>query len=411
MAGLNELDMSLECLNGLPRLAAVLDKDFVAGGHIGGQWYVSCQGHVVVDVAYGMGRPGVAMTPLTLMPWFSAGKPLTALAIALLCERGMLELDAPVCRWLPEFGSHGKSKVTLRHLLTHTGGFRQADRFDPTLPGRTHRVTAAHSRPMDAGSHEPSPAEQVRRLVERICGVSLEPGWIPGRKAGYHLAGSWYILGALVERVDGRSVDRFVREELLLPCGMDHAWLAMSPEQGLAQGDLMGVMQQTRMKPPQACGVEGTPASWSVCRPGSSSRGPIRELGRLYEVLLGQGVAPSGVRLLGEATVREFTGRQRQGMYDHTFQCAVDWGLGFVLNTPMPHGVVMPYGYGSHASPDTYGHSGSQSSCAFADPAHALVVAWVLNGMPGELGHQRRAWDVNTALYEDLGLVTPGTGL
>lgn len=389
----------------------MLEKDLAAGGHLGGQWYVSQGGRVVVDAAYGLNHSGVPMAPATLMPWYSAGKPLTALAIALLCERGLLELDAPVCRWLPEFGCHGKSGITLRHLLTHTGGFRHADRFDPTLPGRTERMTASPSSAEITSLHDDTPTAEVRRLVERICEVSLEPGWIPGQKAGYHLAGSWYLLGALVERVEGRAVERFVREELLLPCGMEHCFLAMPPEQGLAMGDLMGVMHNTRVKPPGPCGDEGKPASWSVCRPGSSARGPMRELGRLYEMLLRQGVASSGVRLLEAATVEEFTRRQRQGMHDHTFHCVVDWGLGFVLNTPAHPPFSMPYGYGAHASPDTFGHSGSQSSCAFADPMGGLVAAWVLNGLPGEPRHQQRARHINTALYGDLGLVNPDTGL
>jgi CubicO group peptidase (beta-lactamase class C family) len=62
------------------------------------------------------------------------------------------------------------------------------------------------------------------------------------------------------------------------------------------------------------------------------------------------------------------------------------------------------YGFGPHASADTFGHSGNQSSCAYADPKHGLVVAWTCNGMPGEAKHQARASAINRAIYEDLGL-------
>jgi CubicO group peptidase (beta-lactamase class C family) len=64
----------------------------------------------------------------------------------------------------------------------------------------------------------------------------------------------------------------------------------------------------------------------------------------------------------------------------------------------------MPYGYGPYASDSTFGHSGSRSSVAFADPEIRLAVAAVMNGMPGEGRHQRRVRQVCAAVYEDLGL-------
>ena len=61
-------------------------------------------------------------------------------------------------------------------------------------------------------------------------------------------------------------------------------------------------------------------------------------------------------------------------------------------------------GYGGYASDEAFGHSGAQSSCAFADPARKLVVAWSCNGLPGERLHQRRAREINSAIYDDVGL-------
>lgn len=64
------------------------------------------------------------MTRDTLMLWLSSTKPVAAVALAQLCERGLLELDDPIARHVPEFGERGKHGITLRHALTHTGGFR-----------------------------------------------------------------------------------------------------------------------------------------------------------------------------------------------------------------------------------------------------------------------------------------------
>jgi CubicO group peptidase (beta-lactamase class C family) len=92
-------------------------------------------------------------------------------------------------------------------------------------------------------------------------------------------------------------------------------------------------------------------------------------------------------------------------MFDETFRHIMDWGLGFMVNSNRYGANTVPYGFGKHASDETFGHSGSQSSVAFADPTHRLVVAWVCNGMPGERKHQARAREINSAIYEDLNLV------
>jgi CubicO group peptidase (beta-lactamase class C family) len=92
-------------------------------------------------------------------------------------------------------------------------------------------------------------------------------------------------------------------------------------------------------------------------------------------------------------------------LYDHTFKHTLDWCLGLIPNNNY-HGVqTIPYGYGPHVSMRTFGHSGHQSSTAFADPEHRLVVALAFNGLPGEMKHDQRIRAVLPAIYEDLGLV------
>ena len=82
----------------------------------------------------------------------------------------------------------------------------------------------------------------------------------------------------------------------------------------------------------------------------------------------------------------------------------MDWGLGFMVNSAIWGLDTVPYGYGPHASPRTFGHGGSQSSASFADPEHGLAVAVICNGMPGEAAHQTRIREILKAVYEDVGL-------
>ena len=170
-------------------------------------------------------------------------------------------------------------------------------------------------------------------------------------------------VGELLHQVDGRPFEEIATREVLDPLGVEATWTD----------------------------AENAPSS------GLS--GPIRELAKLYEALLngGQGV-------VSEDAIREFTKRHRTGVFDNTFGAVVDMGLGFILDSKMHGRADVPYGYGPHASQNTFGHGGSQSCTGFADPQHRLVVAVMFNGMPGEKPHQQRMFATLAAVYEDLGV-------
>ena len=332
--------------------------------HAGAQLYVSLGGEVVADLAMGEARPGTKMTTESLTLWMSAGKPLAAIAILQLIEKGFAELDAPVARFIPEFATNGKAAITIRQLLVHTGGFRG---------------------PLN--NFAPGPWEAI---LDRVYALKQEPGWTPGEKAGYHIGSSWFILGELVRRLDGRAFEDYVREAVFAKADATRSSVGMTEHDIIAAGDALAVIT------PDFPGNHGQ--GLTVCRPGANARGPIRELGLVYESLLNH-----DGRLLLPATSRAMTTRQREGMFDHTFKQTIDWGFGLKLDSKR-YGEPETYGYGPHASDATFGHSGNQVGCAFADPKHGLVVAWITNGMPGEEKHQIRQNDLNAAIYEDLQL-------
>src|SRR3954471_23408567 len=161
----------------LPRTRVVIEDGIADRTHIGAQLYVSLNGQPVADRAFGESRPGVAMTPDTVMLWLSACKPVTAVAVARQWEAGKLRLDDRVADHIPEFGVKGKEPVTIRHVLTHTGGFRR----------------------VETGWPDVSWDETIRK----ICAAPLETDWIIGKTAGYHTTTSWFILGEILSRVTG----------------------------------------------------------------------------------------------------------------------------------------------------------------------------------------------------------------
>jgi CubicO group peptidase (beta-lactamase class C family) len=373
MADKNDLT---DATTALPRTRTVLRAGVDAGLHIGAQVYVSRRGNVIADFAIGESRPGVPMTTDTLMVWLSATKPLTAVAIGQLWEQGKLDIQDPVARHVPEFAQNGKESVTVWHLLTHTCGIRWLDTGWPQTPWE--------------------------QIIARICAMPMERGWVPGEKAGYHATTSWFILGEIVQRLGGMKFSDYVREEICLPFGMNDSWIGMPAEQYDQYGDRLGILQQTEKGQLKPLAPWNMREAVTHCRPAANGHGPIRELGRFYEMLLAGGRLPGGPRILQPQTVTALTSRQRIGMFDQTFRHVIDWGLGFIINSNRHGADTVPYGFGVDAGESTFGHNGFQSSTAFADPEHKLVVAVVCNGACGDAAHDRRMREIDAAIYADL---------
>lgn len=340
-------------------------------------------GSPVVSYAAGVSRDDVPLTKDSLMPWFSGTKLVTAVAVAIACERGLFALDEPVARVIPEFGAHGKDAVTFWHVLTHTGGFRRP-----------------HGEEIFVGGIEPN------ALLQKIYDAPLEDGWVPGERAGYHPVTGFDVLGEAVRRVDGRAFDDFVSEEIFERLGMVDSWMALPPERKVAYGDRIVVMHDTSGAAPEPLHRFMRDAGLSWLDPSGSGVGPLHELVLVPEMLR-RGGEFEGERLLSAETVASMAARHRTNMRDETFGALMDWGLGVMLNSIHYTGAPAPYGYGMHAGEDAFGHGGRQSSVTFADPENGLSVSFGCNGMPGEAVNTRRTQPVLTALYEDLGVLSP----
>ena len=368
-----------EAQTALPRTLGVIERGMAERLHIGAQLYVSRGGEPIADVAIGEARSGVPMRPDFLMLWMSSVKPVMGVAIAQLWERGLLGLDDLVCRHIPEFGTKGKEAITLRHVLTHSGGFRLA-----------------------AAQWSATPWAEI---IAEICDHELEPGWVPGQHAGYHVSSGWYVLGEIIRRLDGRPFERYVREAIFEPLGMRDSWVGMPSERHRAYGDRIAVMHMTTgdgLIPHPYWAWTGTVEACALCRPGGSAWGPIRELGRFYEALL-----DGGRGILRPQTVEALTTRHTVGLLDRTFGVTLDRGLGVIVDSKH-HGPGADW-YGRHCSPRTFGHGGYVSSVGFADPEHGLVVTVVFNGMTDQARHDARMRATLDALYQDLGFAPATT--
>jgi CubicO group peptidase (beta-lactamase class C family) len=351
---------------------ALLEQRRVEGWHQCAQVYVSVHGEVLLDAAIGESRPGRPLRTDDLMLWYSSGKPITTVATLQCWERGRLGLDDRVGDHLAGWGA-GKERCTVRHVLTHTGGFPMWG--DPTYD-------------RDVTFEEALAATVATRAV-----------WEPGTAAGYHAASGWRVLGGLVEVVDGRRIDRYAREEVLDPLGLADTMMGVPVERQAALGDRIVPVVWTghRMPSRDADGnFEMRPyridrwhnEPWHIAKvePGGGMRGPARELGRFYESLLGLGPA-----VVQPGTVEMMAAIHRYGVKDKTFGIDIPWGLGVQRQ------------FTGGAGRRAFGHGGMASSRGLADPDLGLVLVVVSNGLAGFFEAEQRVLEVTDAVYTALG--------
>lgn len=355
----------------LDDVVAAVARQRDEGLHPGAQLYVSRWGEVLCDVAVGEAAPGIPLTPAHLMLWYSSSKPLTAVAVTQLLERASLGLDDPVGRFVAGWGN-GKEDCTVRHVLTHMGGFSRADvrLFD-----------------RDVG------------WDETMAAIAASPAeYRPGREAGYHPSAGWRVLGEVVRVVDGRPVEQYLREEVMAPAGMADTWLGIPPDDQARLADRLSPVHWTGHVVPVPTGATLELREYRVDRwhnepwhrakvePGAGGRGPAADLGRFYEALLLDG----GARLFARPrTVDLLTACHRHGLPDRTFGGRIPWGLG----VQVAGGITGTVGHRA------FGHGGMASSRGICDPAEGLVLVYVCNGLASPEANERRMMEITDLVY------------
>ena len=179
-------------------IQAFLDAAVQAGNELGVQCAVWQDGRTVVECAAGW-ADAAATRPVdgaTLFPVFSTGKALlSALALNLLSQN-KLELNAPLCRYWPEFTGDRREQATVAHVLTHTTG----------LFCMPHAAT-------------PDELADWNLMCSRLA--AMRPAWAPGTRTKYQALNYSWLLGEPIRRATGKSLREALRDELLAPLGLE----------------------------------------------------------------------------------------------------------------------------------------------------------------------------------------------
>jgi CubicO group peptidase (beta-lactamase class C family) len=180
-------------------------NNFVEHGEVGATYSLYVDGAQVVDLWGGVrDDTGAAYDGDTLQIVFSTTKGATAACAHLLAQRGLLDIDAPVVTYWPEFGQAGKEHIPVRWLLSHQAGL-------PTVDAKLTRAEALAWEPV------------IHALEVQA------PYWEPGTLHGYHALTYGHLVGEVVRRIDGRTLGTFFHDEIAEPLGLDF-WIGLPEE-------------------------------------------------------------------------------------------------------------------------------------------------------------------------------------
>ncbi len=299
----------------------------------------------------------------TLFPVFSATKGIVATAVHLQAERGHLDYDRAIADYWPEFAAGGKSAATVRHALVHQAGIPQMP------PGTT--------------------VEEMCDWEHMTAAVAALPAlWEPGTRMGYHAYTYGWILGELVRRTDphGRSIGRFVKEEVAEPVGATDLWIGIPDsvepriallEEGRAPVELPKDSLLLRAIPVNlgtTQAVFGRPDVRRSEHPGAGAIASALSLARMYGMLAAGGVC-GGRRLLAHDRV----------LAASAVSCH---DLDLVTGRPALRGLGYWIGGGDNPSSapfgmecTSFGHVGAGGSIGWADRRRGVGVALLKNLM------------------------------
>jgi CubicO group peptidase (beta-lactamase class C family) len=281
------------------KLAGVRDafeENLRSGADLGASVAITLEGETVVDL-WGGWADEARTRPWqkdTIVNVYSTTKTMAALTALLLADRGLLDFDAPVARYWPEFAANGKERVKVSHFMSHSAG----------LAGWQEKITTADLYDW----------EKATSLL-----AAQAPWWEPGTASGYHALTQGYLIGEVVRRITGRSLGTVFREEIAEPLdadfhighGPEHdhriSDLIPPPPGGdLADGDFEPSEMMTNfLTNPGLDPLDTRTRAWRAAEiPAAGGHGNGRSIAEIHTLLANGGVA-KGKRLLSEAGARK----------------------------------------------------------------------------------------------------------
>ena len=356
------------------KVAEALAEEIADGAEVGAAIAVDIDGESVVDIWGGWADAAntVPWGEDTIVNVWSSTKTVTSLAALILADRGLLDLDAPVAEYWPEFSANGKQDVRVRHLLSYTSGV--------------------------AGWQEPITTEDLFDWEKATSLLAAQaPWWEPGTMSGYHALNYGFLIGELIRRTAGTSLKDFVRDEIACPLEADFQ-IGARPEDAGRIAELIppppfdipfdslpedNPMRKTLTNPAPEAGIAHT-AAWREADIGAANgHANARSLARMLSPVSLGGKA-NGVELLSAPTIERIFDVQSHGP-DLVLAAPLKMGIGYGLSTPE----VIPF---VPAAERVCFWGGWGGSVVLMNPDRRTTATYVMNKMgQGTLGNKRTA--------------------
>jgi CubicO group peptidase (beta-lactamase class C family) len=365
------------------------------GTQLGSQVTAYRHGEVIVDTWAGeMGpedpRPVQADT---LFSSFSTTKGVAATALHILADRAVIDYDAPVAKYWPEFAANGKGAITVAQAMSHQSGL--------------------HAMPSD-----PVEGRKLLNWEEGLRYVANGvPAWEPGTATGYHAVTYGWIAGGIIQFASGRHIQDVVENEIAKPLGISGEMYIGIPD---GVEDRLASLQTA--PPPTAEQAAQSPFAqipqdhpffqamppslgWNyndmevrkACIPSANGHFTARALARMYGALANGGEV-DGVRLVSPERIAKMSAVQVETP-DRVIMMPLRKSIGFFNGgkTMGVHGATGP-------RETAFGHPGAGGSIAFADPEVGLSVAVTINKMQSTLQAEGPTFEICELIRNELGV-------
>ncbi len=353
-------------------------QNFAESDELGAGFAVIIDGETKVELWGGFADRGKTRpwSQDTLVPVYSTTKPIASLVIALLHERGLLDLRAPIKSVWPEFAAHGKGEISIAQALGHQAG----------VPGFLEPIDPELWFDMEGAE---------------VALAALAPLWPPGSAHGYHPITFGVIAGALARRADGRTLGTILREDICdplgigftigTPAGLHPRCAEIAKPKSAASFANRGDAVKAAFGAPWAAPARGG-AAWREAEfPGANGHGTALSTAQLYQAYACGGEL-LGRRLFSAKTHRVLTTPLSASGPDLVLPFDLAFCAGIIENTNHFYG----------PNPKALGHSGWGGSCGYADPALRLSASYVMNRQSPHLMGDPRALRLNAAVYSCL---------
>jgi CubicO group peptidase (beta-lactamase class C family) len=282
---------------------------------------------------------------------YSFSKGISATAIVVAHQRKLIDYDAPISTYIPEYRGGWKDLITIRKLLTHAAGI-------PSCP-----LESVYT------------SELWEKGVDLCCATPVE--WEPGSKTVYHGASAMFLAAAATRRVMGNATwEEICRELVFDPIG------AKSLTFRIPEGAPVALTVQPKELPAAIDSI----SPWSLGQPGAGCFGRMEDMIRVLQLHLNRGVW-EGKTLIQEVEFQEMHRIQYEAQIAQAEQAGVPkahspWGLGWMIRRNL--GLDHWFGLGSVTSPRTFGHAGISTVIGVGEPERQTALAFITTNTPGD---------------------------